>query len=75
MERYLEQAKDYVGYPTGWCRRYDSYGEEHFILEMNDCGVTYWLDWIGGEYAEEPDEFDEFCKPFDNMEMNNIPQE
>jgi hypothetical protein len=71
MERYLTQAADYEGKPVGWCRHYDQYGEEHVILKMQHDKETYWLDWIGGEYAEEPDEF--MCDPpFKNLKWRDF---
>ncbi len=70
MERYLTQAADYEGKPVAWARHYDKYGEEHVIIRMEHGDEDYHLDWIGGEYAEEPDEFLD-C-PFDNLSWTEV---
>jgi hypothetical protein len=57
--RYIEQAKsDYEGKPIAMAVHWDHYGEHHVIIKMKSGKETYCLDWIGGEYAEEPDEFE-----------------
>jgi len=39
----------------------DKYDEMHVVIEMHDqSGTRYWLDWIGAEYAQEPDELECF---------------
>jgi hypothetical protein len=57
--RYIEQAKaDYEGEPIAITEHWDRYDEHHVIIKMK-CGKEhYYLDWIGGKYANEPDEFD-----------------
>ena len=66
MNRYIAQAKaDYEGKPMAIADHWDQYDEHHVIIKM-DCGKEhYYLDWIGGKYAEEPDEFD--ILPFANI--------
>jgi hypothetical protein len=66
MERFLNQAReDYEGSPVRIATHSDKYDEQHVIIEMNTGSYTYYLDWIGAEYAPEPDEFLD-C-PFDNL--------
>lgn len=66
--RYIEQAKaDYEGKPVAIADHWDQYDEHHVIVKMSS---GYYLDWIGAEYAEEPDEFDE--EPFNNLEWRAI---
>jgi hypothetical protein len=67
--RYIEQAADYEGTPVAIATHYDQYDEYHVIIKMQD-DATYYLDWIGGEYAPEPDEFDEL--PFENLHWQKI---
>ena len=67
MQRYIEQAADYEGKPVAYAEHWDQYDEHHVILKM-DSG--YYLNWIGGVYAEEPDEFDEL--PFKNLRWRDI---
>jgi len=67
MQRYLTQAADYQGQPVAFAEHYDEYDEHHVIIEMSS---GYYLDWIGGEYAEGPDEFDSV--PFDNLHWKKI---
>ena len=70
MERYLTQAADYEGRPVAWTRHYDKYDEEHVIFRMQHEKETYYLDWIGGEYAPEPDEF--YDPPFENLKWRDF---
>lgn len=66
--RYIDQAKsDYDGKPIAMAEHWDQYDEHHVIIKMSS---GFYLDWIGGEYAEEPDEFDR--EPFDNLKWNKI---
>lgn len=67
MQYYIEQAAEYEGEVVAYAEHWDQYDEHHVILKM-DSG--YYLDWIGGAYAEEPDEFDE--PPFKNLRWRNI---
>lgn len=68
MDRYIKQAtEDYEGKPVAFTNHWDVYGEHHVIVKMSN---GYYLDWIGGEYAEEPDEFDE--EPFNNLEWTTV---
>lgn len=68
MQRYIEQAKaDYEGEPLAIAEHWDRYDEHHVIVRMSS---GYYLDWIGAEYAEEPDEFDE--EPFENLHWRAI---
>lgn len=69
--RYIEQANtDYEGKAVAITEHWDVYGEHHVIVKMKSGKDTYYLDWIGGKYAEEPDEFDE--EPFNNLKWNKI---
>ena len=65
--RYIEQAADYEGKPVAITTHWDQYDEQHVIVKMSS---GYYLDWIGGEYAEEPDEFEQ--APFDNLNWTTI---
>jgi hypothetical protein len=61
-KRFIDQAiNDYAGTPKRIARVSDACNEIHVVIEMvcPDIG-TYWLDWIGAEFADQPDEFDEF---------------
>jgi hypothetical protein len=69
--RYIEQAKlDYEGKPIAIAEHWDKYDEHHVIVKMQSGKDTYYLDWIGGKYADEPDEFD--VKPFTNLKWKAI---
>lgn len=58
MDQFIKQAADYVGRPSRWARATSPDGEKHFLLEMKcDDRSTHYLDWIGAELAEEPDEW------------------
>lgn len=70
MTNFLEQAKQYQGAPTRIAYHTDAAGEYHVIIEMCYKKRSYWLDWIGGEYAEEPDEFEE--EPFNNLNWRAV---
>jgi len=67
--RYIEQAADYEGVPVAITSHWDHYDEHHVIIKMSS---GYYLDWIGGEYAEEPDEFDD--APFEGLHWTPIEQ-
>jgi hypothetical protein len=68
MQRYIEQAKaDYEGQPVAIAEHWDRYDEHHVIVKMSS---GYYLDWIGAEYAEWPDEFE--AEPFENLEWRAI---
>jgi hypothetical protein len=68
VNRYIEQANaDYEGEALAITEHWDRYGEHHVIVKMSN---GYYLDWIGGKYAEEPDEFDEV--PFKNLRWKKI---
>lgn len=70
--RFLEQAADYQGTPSRIAQHYDECGELHVILEMElGGGDVYYLDWIGGEYAPEPDEFGDEV-PFSNLKWEVV---
>ena len=59
MMRFIEEARsDYEGLPIQITTEYDHYGEVHIIIEMKYGNETYYLDWIGGEYADVPDELE-----------------
>ena len=78
--RYINQARrDYAGKPKriAWCM--DKCGETHVIIEMAlDNGDVHYLDWIGADYADQPDEFtgpEGFCGdevPFSNLKWSYI---
>ena len=70
MERYLTQANDYEGKAVRIAEHHDQYDEYHVIIEMSTDSGPFWLDWIGGEYAAEPDEFDE--APFENLNWKSV---
>jgi hypothetical protein len=56
-QRFIEQARsNYAGTPEAIAWAYDKYDEIHVVIRMSP---GYYLDWIGGEYADEPDEFEE----------------
>ena len=67
MQYYIEQAADYEGEVVAYAEHWDQYDEHHVILKMSS---GYYLDWIGGAHAEEPDEFDEL--PFKNLRWHDI---
>lgn len=58
-QRFIDQARDdYLGTPHRIARCTDSCGEVHVIIEMRVGEDTrHYLDWIGGELADQPDEF------------------
>lgn len=56
-DRFIEQAReDYEGTPTHIAFTTDRYGEKHVVIKMSS---GYYLDWIGAELAEEPDEWED----------------
>ena len=61
QDRFIAQArKDYLGSPNRIAWSTDKYGEKHVVIEMIwPDGQKYYLDWIGAEYADQPDEFGE----------------
>lgn len=55
-ERFIEQArKDYMGTPEAIAFTTDACGEKHVVIRMSS---GYYLDWIGAEYADQPDEWE-----------------
>lgn len=69
---FIEQARsDYEGTPNRIAAFYDNYGEHHVVIEMKAKGFIYYLDWIGGEFAPEPDECD--TPPSLHMNWESIP--
>lgn len=69
--RFIEEARsDYEGVATRITTQYDHYDEIHIIIEMKCGNETYYLDWIGGEYADEPDELEDM--PFVDPEWIDI---
>lgn len=74
-QRFIDQARaDYSGTPHRIARCEDRCGEVHVIVEMRAGAIgeagTYWLDWIGAELADQPDEFDEL--PFRGLKWNAV---
>jgi hypothetical protein len=66
MNQFVEQAKaDYEGKPLAIANHWDQYDEHHVIIKMQSGKEHYYLDWIGGAYADEPDEFEH--QPFANL--------
>lgn len=56
-QKFIQQAGDYEGTPNRIAKHVDGCGETHVIIEMIlKGGGKHYLDWIGGEYAPEPDE-------------------
>lgn len=72
-ERFIDQArKDYMGEPHRIARCQDKYGEQHVIIEMVlSHGQKHYLDWIGAEFAREPDEFGDE-PPFQRLKWKKI---
>lgn len=72
--RFIKQARaEYAGTPKriAWCT--DRYGEIHAIIEMVlDNGDVHYLDWIGAEHADQPDEFGDE-PPFPNLKWAYVP--
>lgn len=71
--RFIEQAKtDYEGIPSRIAYHEDHFGECHVIIEnsLPNEGKFY-LDWIGAEFASEPDEFGDEM-PFENLKWMKI---
>lgn len=58
FERFVKQAREeYMGTPRRVSFFFDGYGEEHVVVEMHQGGKpSFWLDWIGAELADQPDE-------------------
>lgn len=55
-DRFIQQARaDYAGEPTHIAFTTDACGEQHVVIKMSS---GYYLDWIGAEFAAEPDEWD-----------------
>lgn len=80
-DRFIAQARaDYQGKPKRIARCRDRYGEEHVVIEMVldkstgpwSCGDVYYLDWIGAEHADQPDEFGDEA-PFPNLKWAYVP--
>lgn len=56
-DRFIAQARaDYEGTPTHIAFATDACDEQHVVIKMSS---GYYLDWIGAELAEEPDEWEE----------------
>lgn len=56
-QRFIDQARsDYQGTPEAIAFTTDAYGEQHVVIRMSS---GYYLDWIGAEFATEPDEWEE----------------
>lgn len=72
-DRFIEQARaDYLGKPKRIARCQDRYGEEHVVIEMVlDNEDVHYLDWIGAEHADQPDEFGDEA-PFSNLKWSYI---
>ena len=74
--RFIEQARaDYMGTPKRIARCRDRYGEEHVVIEMvldKSTGPVHYLDWIGAEHADQPDEFGDEA-PFPNLKWAYVP--
>lgn len=69
--RFIAQAKaDYYGAPFRASTHIDGFGETHVVIEMKYSNLIYWLIWVGGGLAEEPDEYDEL--PFNNLAWAKI---
>ena len=73
-DRFIEQARaDYQGKPKRIARCQDHYGEAHVVIEMVlDNGDVHYLDWIGAEHADQPDEFGDEA-PFSNLKWAYVP--
>lgn len=67
FQRFIDQARaDYDGTPARISAFTDPCGEYHVFIEcaLSD-GTFHYLDWIGGEYAPEPDEWGDEVPPYD----------
>ena len=73
-DRFIEQARaDYQGKPKRIARCQDRYDEVHVVIEMVlDNGDVHYLDWIGAEHADQPDEFGDE-PPFPNLKWAYVP--
>ena len=73
-KRFIEQARaDYLGKPKRIARCRDHYDEAHVVIEMVlDNGDVHYLDWIGAEHADQPDEFGDEV-PFSNLKWAYVP--
>ena len=70
--RYIKEAnEEYEGEAVAIAHHYDQYDEHHVIVKMKYNDEIYYLDWIGGEYAEEPDEMGEDM-PFKNLRWQTV---
>lgn len=71
--KQIEQARaDYLGTPKRYAFATDGYGEYHILIEnVLSNGEKFYLDWIGGDYAEEPDEFEDY-PPFSGLRWKAI---
>lgn len=71
LEKFIKQAtEDYQGKCTRIAEYNDKYDEYHVIIEKKLGKDMIYLDWVGGDLAEQPDEFDK--PPFKNLEWKNI---
>ena len=73
-DRFIAQARaDYLGKPKRIARCQDRYDEVHVVIEMVlDNGDVHYLDWIGAEHADQPDEFGDEA-PFPNLKWAYVP--
>jgi hypothetical protein len=68
--RFITQAGGYVGTPHR-IARCGHRGESHVIIENKLLdGSCFYLNWIGAEYADEPDEYEEM--PFKGLKWTAI---
>lgn len=74
-DRFIKQARaDYVGTPKRIAWHTDQYGERHVVIEMKlTDGTAHYLDWIGAEYADQPDEFGDEV-PFPHLKWAYVPE-
>jgi hypothetical protein len=65
FQRFIDQAvADYDGTPKEVTRFEDEGGETHVIIKTEVRGQMHYLDWIGAEYAPEPDEWQDEVPPY-----------
>jgi hypothetical protein len=68
--RYIQESQEYEGEAVAIAEHWDQYDEHHVIVKMKEQSYVYYLDWIGGEFAKEPDEFE--VEPFDNLRWTKL---
>lgn len=72
IKDFVEQAnRDYLGEAEAFSTHEDEYGETHFILRMRHGRGVHYLDWIGGAFAAEPDEFGDE-QPFPDLQWQSL---